>query len=38
MKKKIKLNNGKVLQVPSKMYTQKDLDEMEVDYVSVILK
>lgn len=33
MRKKIKLNNGKVLQLPARMYTQKDLDDMDIDYV-----
>ena len=31
--KKIKTNNGKILNLPTKMYTKKDLDNMGVDYV-----
>ncbi|PIN90859.1 hypothetical protein COU60_00760 [Candidatus Pacearchaeota archaeon CG10_big_fil_rev_8_21_14_0_10_34_76] len=33
MKKIIKINNGKKLHSPARMYTKKDLEEMGVDYV-----
>jgi hypothetical protein len=33
MKRKIETNNGKSLQLPARMYTKKDLDNMEVDYI-----
>ncbi|VVB82430.1 Uncharacterised protein [uncultured archaeon] len=33
MKKIIKIHNGKILQLPARMYTKKDLDNMEVDYI-----
>ena len=33
MKKTIKINNGKILKLPTRMYTKRDLEDMGVDYV-----